>query len=75
MLANASVFHTRIQTNAKDVRSKVRNAWGHCNFDHWTEADFNNSFQLMETLIRSLVLPKADEKKELDDLHDWEKKG
>jgi len=29
----------------------------------------------METLIRSLGLPKADEDKELDDLRDWETKG
>ena len=26
----------------------------------------------METLIRSLGLPKGDEDKEVDDLHDWE---
>ena len=75
ILSNASVFHARIQTNAKDVRTKVRNEWGHCNFDHWTEPEFQNCFQLMETLIRSLGLPKADEDKELDDLHDWETKG
>ena len=75
ILSNASVFHARIQTTAKDVRAKVRNEWGHCNFDHWTEPEFQNCFQLMETLIRSLGLPKADEDKELDDLHDWETKG
>ena len=75
MLANSSVFHKRIQTNAKDVRSKVRNEWGHCNFDHWNEPDFNYSFQLMETLIRSLGLPVVDEKKVLDELHEWETKG
>ena len=75
ILERASVFHTRIQTNAKDVRSKVRNEWGHCNFDHWTELEFHNSFQLMETMVRSLGLPKPDEDKELDKLHDWEKKG
>ncbi|XP_022810193.1 uncharacterized protein LOC111347195 [Stylophora pistillata] len=75
MLANSSVFHPRIQTNAKDVRSKVRNEWGHCNFDHWNEPDFNYSFQLMETLIRSLGLPVADEIKVRDELQDWETKG
>ena len=75
ILANASVFPAYIQTNAKDVRSKVRNEWGHCNFDHWTETAYNYCFQLMETLVRSLGLPKADEDKELDDLHDWETKG
>ena len=75
ILENASIFHTRIQKNAKDVRSKVRNEWGHCNFDYWTSAEFNNSFQFMETLIRSLGLPRADMDKELDSLHDWETKG
>ena len=75
ILERASVFHNRVQTNAKDVRSKVRNEWGHCNFDHWTELEFQNSFQLMETMVRSLGLPKADEDKQLDELQDWETKG
>ena len=74
-MGNASVFHARIQTNAKDVRTDVRNKWGHCNFDHWTAAEYSNCFQLMETLVRSLGLPKVDEDKEVDDLRDWEAKG
>ena len=75
ILANSSVFHAHVQTNAKDVRSKVRNEWGHCNFDHWTDIEFTNCFQIMETMVRSLGLPKPDEDKQLDDLHDWETKG
>ena len=75
ILANASVFHTNIQTNANNVRTKVRNEWGHCNFDHWSAVEFNYSFQLMETLVRSLGLPKSDVDKQLDDLHDWKTKG
>ena len=77
MLANSSVFQTptNIQNNAKDVRSKVRNEWGHCNFDHWTDLDFNHCFQLMETLIRSLGLPTASEKQLLGDLQDWHTGG
>ena len=75
MLANSSVFHTRIQANAKNVRSKVRNEWGHCNFDHWNDVEFNNSFQFMETLIRSPGLPVADRDKLLDELQEWETKG
>ena len=71
----ASIFHARIQTNAKNVRAQVRNEWGHCNFDHWTAAEFNNGFQLIETLLRSLGLPKADVDKHLDDLQEWETKG
>ena len=75
ILGGASVFHSCIQANAKDLRSKVRNKWGHCNFDHWTDVEFQNSFQLMETMVRSLGLPQPDEDKELDELHDWETKG
>ena len=75
ILERASVFHTRIQTNAKDVRTKVRNEWGHCNFDHWTDAEFQNSCQVMEIMVRSLGLAKADEDKQLDELHHWETTG
>ena len=75
ILANASVFHGGIQTSAKDVRSTVRNEWGHCNFDHWTDLEFKKCFQLMETLVRSLALPKPKEDDELDKLKDWETKG
>ena len=75
ILERASVFQSRIQTNAKKVRSEVRNEWGHCNFDHWTELEFLNTFRLMETMVRSLGLAKADEDKHLDKLQDWETKG
>ena len=75
ILANASCFKAAIQANAKDVRSKVRNEWGHCNFDHWTGVDFVSCFQVMETMLRSLGLPKADEDKQVGSLRDWESKG
>ena len=58
-----------------DVRSKVRNEWGHCNFDHWTDVNFAMSCQVMETMIRSLTLAKADEEKHIDSLQDWQTKG
>ena len=64
ILSNASIFLTPgIQPNAKDVRSKVRNESGHCNFDHWTDSQFKNRIQLMEKLLCSLGLPNADEAK------------
>ena len=75
ILANAACFSPDIQRNAKDVRSKVRNEWGHCNFDHWTDVNFAMCFQVMETMIRSLKLAKADEEKHVDYLQDWETKG
>ena len=75
ILANATWFDTAIQGNAKDVRSKVRNEWGHCNFKHWTDVNFVMCFQVMETMIRSLRLAKAEEEKHIGDLHDWQTKG
>ena len=75
ILANAACFSPKIQRNAKDVRSKVRNEWGHCNFDHWTDLNFAMCFQVMDTMICSLRLAKADEEKHVDYLQDWETKG
>ncbi|XP_068688329.1 uncharacterized protein [Montipora foliosa] len=75
ILANASCFNAAIQRNAKDVRSELRNKWGHCNFDHWTDVHFTYCFQVMEVMLRCLGLPKADEDKQVDDLRDWETKG
>ena len=75
ILERASTFSAYIQIGAKDMRSNVRNEWGHCNFDHWTDVEFLHCFQVMETMVRSLGLPKADEKKTLGEISDWEKKG
>ena len=75
ILACATCFSTVIQGNAKAVRSKVRNEWGHCNFNHWTDVNFAMCFQVMETMIRSLTLAKADEEKHIDSLQDWHTKG
>ena len=73
ILANASCFNAAIQRNAKDVRSELRNKWGHCNFDHWTDVHFAYCFQVMEVMLRCLGLPNED--KQVDDLRDWESKG
>lgn len=75
ILANASVFQTRVQTISKDVRSEVRNEWGHCNFDHWTDPKMTKSFQLIENLLCALGLPKTLEAEVLADLDSWKKKG
>ena len=75
MLSNSSVFSTMIQNNAKDVRSSVRNEWGHCNFDNWDITKFGISFQQMETLIRSLGLPSPKDTETVQDLKEWEKRG
>ena len=75
ILSNASVFSGVARKNAADVRTSVRNDWGHCNFDVWTGSKFAKCFQLMETLARSVGLAAAQAKQLLDDLKDWEKKG
>ena len=75
ILANASVFETALQDNAKKVRSQVRNEWGHCNFDHWGEVEYSNCFKLMTTLVSSLKLPTEDEKKICLNLQEWESNG
>ena len=75
ILVNASIFSTVVQNNAKDVRAKVRNEWGHCNFVDWDAAKFALCFQFMETLVRSIGLTLKDEKTLISGLSDWEKRG
>ena len=76
ILERASIFVARtISPYAEDVRSEVRNEWGHCNFDHWTDTKFQNCFVLLENLLLSLKLPNADEAKILDDIRKWKERG
>ena len=75
ILCNAGIFSALIQTNAADVRTSVRNEWGHCNFDSWDGSKFTKCFQLMETLVRSVGLTPNEENKVLDELTDWQNKG
>lgn len=64
-----------VDISAMDVRSEVRNEWGHCKFAVWTEAYYNNCFQLMENLIKSLNLPVAFETTVLEDFKEWKNRG
>ncbi|XP_048575960.1 uncharacterized protein LOC116603637 [Nematostella vectensis] len=75
ILATSSAFSTPVQNSARDVRSTVRNEWGHCNFDDWEQIQFNVCIQKIDTLIRNLGLSLADETKLLDELKDWEIRG
>jgi len=61
--------------DAKTLRSNVRNKWAHCNFSEWTEPDFNDAFQKMESLVKKMNLPAADDKMLCDDLDSWKNKG
>ena len=60
--------------DAKTLRSDVRNKWAHSNFSEWTEPDFNDAFQKMESLVKKVNLPAADEKMLCDDLDSWKNK-
>ena len=62
---------------ATDVRSEVRNEWGHCKFAIWTETYYNRCFQLMEDLIKHLTyyFPVFSEGEVLEDLKQWKNRG
>ena len=71
----AAVFSPHTQASADDVRENVRNKWGHVDVTEWTDALFNDCFDKLKTLVRSLGLKTAVEKKELEQLGDWQRKG
>ena len=75
MPAAAAVFSPHIQASADDVRENVRNEWGHFVVTEWTDALFNNCFDKLKTLVRSLGLTGDVEKNALDQLDDWQTKG
>ena len=64
-----------IDITASEVRAKVRNEWGHCLFTMWTEAYYDECFQLMEDLIKALKLPVTSQKNVLEELKEWKKRG
>ena len=64
-----------VAVEAKKVRKDIRNPWAHCNFSNWTELKFNDSFQAIESLVKKINLPAADEKKVCDDLDFWKQTG
>ena len=61
--------------DAKTIRSDVRNKWAHCTFSEWTETEFNDAFKKMDSLVKRINLPAADEKILCDDLDSWKNKG
>ena len=74
LLGKLPVFPAHVQTVAGDVR-KARNAWAHCVFSEWDLGGFQQSFDDMEQLVKSLGLPSADETAVLRELNDWQNKG
>ena len=74
MFGRIPVFSPVLQTAANVVRDG-RNAWAHCNFTEWDEANFKKRFDEMKHLVTEVGLLPADESKVLADLKDWEDKG
>ena len=70
-----AIFSLLTQTSADDVRESVRNKWGHFDTSEWSEAFFNDCFDKLEALVRSLGLTAGVEKSTLDQLNDWKTKG
>ena len=61
---------------ATEVRSKVRNEWGHCKSSTWTEAYYSECFRLMKNLIKTLIFPATlDQANILEELETWRKTG
>ena len=75
MPATVDVFSPHTQASANDVRENVRNKWGHVDVNEWTDALFNDCFDKLKTLVRSLGLKTAVEEKQLEQLADWQTKG
>ena len=71
----ATVFSPHIQASADDVRENVRNKWGHVDLTEWTDALFNDCFDKLKALVRSLGLTACEEKTTLDQMDDWQTKG
>ena len=59
---------------ARNLKSKVRNCWAHCNFSKWTDSMFNDAIQEMQCLVRNINLLADVEKEVCDELEDWKNK-
>ena len=75
LLGKIPVFSSALQ-NAANIVREGRNAWAHCNFTEWTEANFKTRFDEMKQLVREVgSLPPANVIDVLSELRDWEDKG
>ena len=76
LLGRLPVFPSALQNAANIVREPGRNAWAHCKFTEWTEANFKTRFDEMKQLVREVdSLPHANLIDVLSELRDWEVKG
>ena len=75
LLGRLPVFLSALR-NAANIVREGRNAWAHCNFTEWTEANFKTRFDGMKQLVREAgSLPPANVIDVLSELRDWEDKG
>lgn len=76
IMCEADPFHTSgAAVQAKTVRSVVRNEWAHCNFSYWSDANYHSCMLHMESLVKKLNLPSADENHFVNELTVWRDKG
>jgi len=74
LLGRVPVFSPAVQTAAGGVR-QARNAWAHCIFGDWNPLNYQQRFNEMEQLVKTLGLPPANERSLLEELKEWESKG
>ncbi len=74
LLGRIPVFSSTLQNAANAVR-EARNAWAHCKFTEWDEANFKKRFSDMKNLVKEVGLSPADERKVLTDPNDRGTKG
>ena len=74
LLGKVPVFSPAVQSVAGNVR-QARNAWAHCVFSDWDPVKYQQRFNEMEILVKTLGLPGPFERGLLAELRDWETKG
>ena len=74
LLGKVPVFSLDVQKAAGNLNLS-RNDWAHCKLSKWNQIGFQQSFDDMEELVKSLALPSADKSDILRELQDWKNKG
>ena len=75
ILSTASCFPLPLQDAARDVKDDIRNIWGHCNNQDWTDHKFLDCFVLFDRLVKELKLKRNEEDELLISFEEWKKDG
>ena len=75
LIININGFPPIVKRIAENIRKDIRNPWAHCNLPDWDGIKYQNCFQLIEQMIRSLGLQSANENKYIQDIHVWKMTG